>query len=175
MKKFFLSSLLMTLAVLMVNACGPATKAPQVEGHYTYQHSFNYEMDGNHFDVHETGTMDFYADSSALDSARQVYTVLLAEGDTVAWVFNYISPSRWHQDGEYLYFAGVKDGFRMELVEGEEATELAEKIVNSYIGGIEYEYKFHIDTLTDEHLQWSFTYRDGHSDTWQFNKTNNGD
>lgn len=70
-------------------------KVATVEGRYAYEHAFNYDMDGNHFDVSETGTMDFYADGTALDSARQVYHVTLAGGDTVTWVYNYISPSRW--------------------------------------------------------------------------------
>lgn len=144
-----------------------------IEGHYTYEHAFSYDMDGNHFDVSETGTMDFYADGTALDSARQVYNVTLADGDTVTWVYNYISPSRWRVDGDTLFFAGVKDGFRMEVIENEnqnqnENMELAQKIADTYRRSIEYEYKFHIDTLTAEMLQWSFTYRDGHSDTWTF-------
>lgn len=154
----------------MMSACD-TQKAPQVEGNYTYEHAFNYDMDGNHFDVSETGTMDFYADGTALDSARQVYTATLADGDTVTWVYNYISPSQWHVNGDTLFFAGTKEGFRMEVVENEnqnENMELAQKIIGMYSGSIEHEYKFHIDTLTTEKLQWSFTYRDGHSDTWQF-------
>ena len=55
----------------------------------------------------------------------------------------------------------------MEVVDGE-ATELTQKISDTYSRSIDYEYKFHIDTLTTEKLQWSFTYRDGHSDTWTF-------
>jgi hypothetical protein len=160
--------------LLMMSACD-TQKAPQVEGNYTYEHAFSYDMEGNHFDVSETGTMDFYADGTALDSARQVYTVTLADGDTVTWVYNYISPSRWRVDGDTLFFAGVKEGFRMEVIENEnqnqnenENIELAQKIIGMYSNSIDYEYQFHLDTLTKEKLQWSFTYRDGHSDTWQF-------
>lgn len=159
-------------ALFALCSCNSAQKTPQVEGHYTYEHAFNYDMEGNHFDVNETGTMDFYADGSALDSARQVYNVTLADGDTVMWVYNYISPSRWRVEGDTLFFVGVKEGFRMDVMESEklkvDCVELAQKIANTYSSGIEYEYKFHIDTLTAEKLQWSFTYRDGHSDTWQF-------
>lgn len=154
--------------LLVVSACG--NRQVRVEGHYTYEHAFEYDMDGNHFDVSETGTMDFYPDGSALDSARQVYVVTLANGDTVSWVFNYISPSQWRLDGEDLYFAGVKDNFRMEVVEGDKDLALAQKIVDAYSGSIDYEYKFHVDTLTADRLQWSFTYRDGHSDTWVFHR-----
>lgn len=156
--------------LVMMCACGTSHPEPQMEGHYTYRHAFNYDMDGHHFDVHETGTMDFYADSTALDSARQVYTVTLPDSSTTTWVFNYISPSRWHLDGDTLHFAGIKDGFRMELIEGDGATELAQKIIDLYSGGIEYEYHFHLDTLTADLLQWSFTYRDGHRDTWEFHR-----
>lgn len=144
----------------------------KVEGHYTYEHAFNYDMEGNHFDVTETGTMDFFADGTALDSARQVYNVTLKDGKKVKWVFNYISPSRWRLEGEDIYFAGVKNSFRMELIEEDQATELAQKIIESYSGSIDYEYKFHLDVLTAERLQWSFTYRDGHSDTWTFLRKN---
>ena len=50
---------------------------------------------------------------------------------------------------------------------------LAQRIVDVVGGSIDYEYRFHLDTLTDERLQWSFTYRDGHSDTWVFVRDGN--
>ena len=50
-------------ALLSVCACSTATPVPTIEGSYSYEHAFSYDMYGNHFDVHETGTMDFYADS----------------------------------------------------------------------------------------------------------------
>ena len=57
----------------------------------------------------------------------------------------------------------------MEVIEGgDNEPELAQKIVDVVGGSIDYEYKFHLDTLTTDLLQWSFTYRDGHSDTWKF-------
>ena len=87
-------------------------------------------MDSCHFDVSETGTMDFYADSTALDSARQVYVVTLPDSSTTTWVFNYISPSRWHLDDDTLFFAGTKDGFRMELMEGDRESEMAHKVID---------------------------------------------
>ena len=161
---------LLAATLLVFCACTTPQKAPQVEGNYTYEHAFAYDMDGNHFDVHETGTMDFYADGTALDSARQVYSVSFADGTADTWIFNYISPSIWRLEGDDLYFAGVKEQFRMDLIEGTKETELAQKITQMYGNSIDYEYKFHIDTLTDEHLQWSFTYRDGHSDTWHFDR-----
>lgn len=167
MKSIRQYGLLATL-LIMLCACGTRHAEPQIEGHYTYQHAFSYDMDGCHFDVSETGTMDFYADSTALDSARQVYVVTLPDSSTTTWVFNYISPSRWHLDGDTLFFAGTKDGFRMELMEGDRESEMAHKVVDTYSGGIDYQYKFHLDTLTAERLQWSFTYRDGHSDIWEF-------
>lgn len=167
MKSIRQYGLLATL-LIMLCACGTRHAEPQIEGRYTYQHAFSYDMDSCHFDVSETGTMDFYADSTALDSARQVYVVTLPDSSTTTWVFNYISPSRWHLAGDTLFFAGTKDGFRMELMEGDRESEMAHKVVDTYSGGIDYQYKFHLDTLTAERLQWSFTYRDGHSDTWEF-------
>ena len=119
------------LSVVMMTACkggnGPV-QPPQVEGHYTYEHAFNY-----------------------------------------------VSPSRWHLDGEDFHFAGLKENFRMELVEtaigscdSTRAAELAQQIVKVVGGSIDYEYKFHLDSLTSQKMQWSFAYPDGHSDTWEF-------
>ncbi|MCR5588088.1 MAG: hypothetical protein K6F72_00550 [Bacteroidales bacterium] len=169
---------IIVLATALLAACGTKDKEPQVEGHYTYEHAFNYDMNGNHFDVQETGTMDFYDDSTALDSARQVYTVTRPEGYTVTFVFNYVSPSRWSRDGEDLYFAGLKDSFRMDCREiragmGSDMYDFDPQALSQYIvsivsGSIDYQYKFHIDSLTADKMQWSFTYRDGHSDTWEF-------
>ena len=114
--------------------------------------------------------MDFFADSTALDSARQVYFITSEAGDTTTVVFNYVSPSRWHLDGEDFYFAGIKEDFRMDVVAGDTTSLLPQKIITVVGGSIDYEYKFHLDTLTADLLQWSFTYRDGHSDTWRFYK-----
>ena len=159
------------LAGTLLAACSAHNTEPQLPGHYSYEHAFNYDMQGNHFDVHETGTMDFLCDGSALDSAHQVYAVTFANGDTATWAFNYISPSRWHLDGDTLSFAGIKDRFRMELIAGNDRQpELAQQIIDSYGSSIDYEYRFHLETLTDSLLQWSFTYRDGHSDTWTFRR-----
>lgn len=148
----------------------PDGKAPKVEGHYDYAHAFNYDLNGAHLEVHETGTMDFHPDGTVLDSARQVYTATLQDGKTVTYVFNYVSPSKWRLEGEDFYFAGIKESFRMELVESdkEKEDELAQEIIKVVSGSIDYEYKFHLDTLTEKKLQWSFTYRDGHTDTWEF-------
>ncbi|MCR5549610.1 MAG: hypothetical protein K6F40_01555 [Bacteroidales bacterium] len=139
-------------------------------GHYIYFHEFAYDLQDAHLKVRESGTMDFHPDGTALDSARQVYTATLQNGKKVTYVFNYVSPSKWRLEGEDFYFAGIKKSFRMELVEPykEKEDELAQEIIKVISGSIDYEYKFHLDTLTDHKLQWSFTYRDGHSDTWEF-------
>ena len=170
--------LMVVLVASLFAACGTKQAEPKVEGHYTYEHAFNYDYQGNHFDVSETGTMDFYADSTAIDSARQVYTVTRPEGYTVTYVFKYVSPSRWSRSDDYLYFAGDKDMFRMECreIRGGEGSDmytfdpqaLSQDIVSVVCGSIDYQYKFHLDSLTADKMQWSFTYRDGHSDTWVF-------
>lgn len=160
------------ILILVFTSC---KTTPQVEGHYTYQHGWNYDIDEGHVDVHETGTMDFYKDSTVLDSARQVYEVTLKDGGKATWVFNYISPSLWHVEGEDFYFAGVEETFRMELVEStcedcneELSKELAQKTVEGVSGGIAREIKFHLASLTEKELVWSYTYSDGHTDTWEF-------
>jgi hypothetical protein len=56
----------------------------------------------------------------------------------------------------------------MEVVEGDKEAELPQEIIKVIGGSIDYEYKFHLDALTEKKLQWSFTYRDGHRDTWEF-------
>ncbi len=162
----FCSIVLMTARI---SGCVFAQSA-KVPGHYIYFHEFAYDLQDAHLEVHETGTMDFHPDGTALDSARQVYTATLQDGTTVTYVFNYVSPSKWRLEGEDFYFAGIKESFRMELVESdkEKEDELAQEILKVISGSIDYEYKFHLDTLTDHKLQWSFIYRDGHSDTWKF-------
>ena len=167
-------------AVLMAAACrnGHATAGAVaeawVEGHYTYEHAFDYSIEGYHLDVSETGTMDFAADGSAVDSARQVYRVTTEGGEEIVYAFDYVSPSRWQLEGDTLHFAGVKEGFRMEVVEcscGEtEAQELARKIIGIVGNSIDYEYRFSMDSLTAEKMQWSFVYKDGHSDAWVFRR-----
>lgn len=163
-------------ALLTLVACGAHSTEPQVEGHYTYEHAFEYDLHGNHFDVHETGTMDFYPNGSALDSARQVYTATLWEGGTVTYVFDYVSPSRWSLEGDTFRFAGIKEDFSMKLdsmsieegCDSVSSVELANKVISIIGGSIDYEYRFHLDTLTADKMQWSFTYRGGHSDIWEF-------
>ncbi len=162
------------LVVVSMVSCGSKQAQPQVEGHYTYEHAFNYNYQGNHFDVSETGTMDFYADGTGLDSAQQVYFVTRQDGDTELYVFNYVSPSRWSLEGDTFFFAGIKESFRMEKlnddrgVKASSRPDLSQEIIKVVSGSIDYQYKFHLDTLTADKLQWSFTYRDGHSDTWEF-------
>lgn len=163
------------ISLLICTCVNAVAQSAQVEGHYTYEHAFNYDLKGAHLDVHETGTMDFAHDGSALDSARQVYTATMEDGCKVTFVFNYISPSRWRLEDEDFYFAGIKESFRMELIVTDagdcdpvHAEKLAQEIIKVISGSCDYEYKFHLDTLTTQKLQWSFTYRDGHSDTWEF-------
>lgn len=178
---------IVAVALLTVVSCATRYAEPQVEGHYSYEHSFDYELQGKHLDVHETGTMDFYADGSAIDSARQVYEVTFQDGSKVMYNFNYVSPSRWSLDGEDFHFAGIKDEFRMEVLEsfvlgydndGQDIStqmtesdprwDFSQEIIKVVSGSIDYEYKFHLDTLSSTQMKWSFTYKDGHSDTWTF-------
>ena len=168
--------LLLAFLSAVVAACGTKPEEePRVEGLYTYEHGFEYNLSGNHFDVSETGTMWFSADGSALDSACQIYVATLKDGGRAIYEFNYVSPSRWSLDSVDFYFSGIKDQFRMEVMkttldgcDSARADSLARDIVNVVSNGIEYQYKFHLDSLTHDKLQWSFIYSDGHSDTWHF-------
>ena len=175
-KHFFTATFAIAALLLTMGACRTVqSTSPQVPGHYTYEHAFEYDLDGNHFKVSEIGTMDFYPDGTALDSAWQVYAVTFKGGGEATWMFQYVSPSKWRLEGEDFYFAGIKERFRMEKVEGlythgfeKQSKELSDRVIAVVGGSIDYEYKFHLDTLTADKLQWSFIYRDGHSDTWEF-------
>lgn len=167
--------LLLVCLGAVVASCGVRQAEPQVEGCYTYEHGFEYDLHGDHFDVSETGSMCFYNDGSALDSACQVYVATLKEGGCVTYEFNYVSPSTWSLDSVDFHFAGIKEQFRMEVMsttlngcDSARADSLANAIVDVVHRGIGYQYKFHLDSLTHDKLQWSFTYADGHSDTWHF-------
>ena len=167
---------MLAAAIIILAACGnKKQQAPRVEGHYTYEHAFNYDLHGDHLDVQEIGTMDFHSDGSALDSARQVYVATFQEGGQATYVFNYVSPSRWSLDSVDFRFSGIKDEFRMDVMEttvegcdSARVAELAQEIIKVVSGSIDYEYTFHLDSLTEKKMQWSFTYRDGHTDTWKF-------
>ncbi|MBQ5688863.1 MAG: hypothetical protein IIV21_02775 [Bacteroidales bacterium] len=163
--------LLILLAIGLLTSCC----RPKVEGHYTYQHGWNYDIKEGNIDVHETGTMDFYDNGCALDSARQVYKVRFNDGGEATWIFNYVSPSKWHVENEDFYFSGIEESFRMELLENitvncdeEKSAELAQKIINNVSRGISRETKFHLAELSKEKLMWNFTYSNGNTDTWTF-------
>ena len=164
-------TLFILLAIGLLTSCC----RPKVEGHYTYQHGWNYDIKEGNIDVHETGTMDFYDNGCALDSARQVYKVRFNDGGEATWIFNYVSPSKWHVENEDFYFSGVEESFRMELMENvtencdkEKSAALAQKIINNVSRGISRETKFHLAELSKEKLMWNYTYSNGNTDTWTF-------
>ena len=164
-------TLFILLAIGLLSSCCH----PKVEGHYVYQHGWNYDIKEGNIDVHETGTMDFYDNGCALDSARQVYKVRFNDGGEATWIFNYVSPSKWHVENEDFYFSGVEESFRMELMENitvncdkEKSAALAQKIIINVSRGISRETKFHLAELSTEKLMWNYTYSNGNTDTWTF-------
>ena len=164
-------TLFILLAIGLLTSCC----RPKVEGHYTYQHGWNYDIKEGNIDVHETGTMDFYDNGCALDSARQVYKVRFNDGGEATWIFNYVSPSKWHVENEDFYFSGIEESFRMELLENitvncdkEKSAALAQKIIINVSRGISRETKFHLAELSKEKLIWNYTYSNGNTDTWTF-------
>lgn len=164
-------TLFILLAIGLLSSCCK----PKVEGHYVYQHGWNYDIKEGNIDVHETGTMDFYDNGCALDSARQVYKVRFNDGGEATWIFNYVSPSKWHVENEDFYFSGVEESFRMELMENitvncdkEKSAALAQKIIINVSRGISRETKFHLAELSKEKLMWNYTYSNGNTDTWTF-------
>lgn len=163
-------------AALIASSCTASRKTPAVPGHYTYQHGWDYPVKEGHLYVHETGTMDYRPDGSALDSANQVYRLVRPSGDTVCWVFCYVSPSRWRLDGDDFYFSGIEDRFRMTLLQQTYsggcdslwADKFAHRIIKNVGSTIGRETKFHVEHLTATEFVWSLTYSDGHTDHWHF-------
>ena len=147
----------------------------QVEGSYRYQHGWEYDTKEGHIKVHEVGTMTFGKEGRAMDNAVQEYTMKLNEGGEVKWTFYYASPSKWRVEGDDFYFAGEEKTFKMEVKEStvkgcseERGRELAQKIIESVRSSIGREIKFKMTKLTSKELRWSYTYGDGHTDTWEF-------
>ena len=176
MKKILFIQLSLFLTRTIVGCCGTRNGADNlVPGHYTYEHGWEYAVKDAHMVVHETGTMDFYQDGTALDSAHQVYTIVRNDGTQHTVVFNYISPSRWKLVGEDFYFSGVKETFRMEVLETQTedqqwVDQFAQSMIKAYASTIDHETAFHLDRLTRRALFWSLTYKDGHTDHWEFYK-----
>ena len=178
-------SFVLVLSVFFLAACsggqdksrvGGEESVARVEGHYDYEHSWDYSIPEGHLYVYEEGIMDFNEDGTALDSARQEYKIEFADGDSVLFSYIYISPSRWRLEGDDFYFSGIKEKFRMELnadmklVAQDTVMAIAKRTYESVRNGIDREIKFHMDTLTTNQLVWSYTYSDGHTDTWEFYK-----
>lgn len=172
---------ILILTAVLSLAAGCASMKPnlsQIPGHYTYQHGWSYDTKEGHIEVNETGTMDYYPDGSALDSARQVYVMTCPDGGRVTWVFNYVSPSRWRAEGSDFYFAGIEQSFRMTLLETRTeggvdkiwADKQAHRVMKNVGSSIGRETKFNIAKLTQEQFVWSYTYPDGHTDTWEFER-----
>ena len=178
MNRIFLTIILLTTTFFL----SAQDTSNRVVGHYTYEHGWSYSIKEGRITAYETGTMDFYPDGTALDSAQQFYVVNV--GGQVQYLFNYVSPSRWRVEGEDFYFAGIEESFRMEVVEmnagvyffePDRATELANTIIGNVRGGIAREVKFHLDKLTESELIWSYTYPDGHTNTWEFHRVETGE
>ena len=162
-------------AVLALGGCVTtkvANKAAEIEGHYAYEHSWSYDDDG-----------------TALDSAVQVYEfTLLNSGCKASRPYLYFSPSRWRVDGDDFYFSGIKessfitwdaevlwniDYYTDSCLSGEELKtmrNLAERIFKNVITNIDKETKFHYSKPSKNVLVWTYTYSDGHSDTWKFRR-----
>lgn len=173
MKKIFY----MIAAVLLAASCCGTKKgaASLIPGHYAYQHGWEYETKEGYVSVHETGTMDYCKDGTALDSACQVYTVTRPDRSVYTITFNYVSPSRWRAEGEDFYFAGIADSFRMEVldIQGPDKAwgdKFAHRMMKNVGSTIDRETKFHIARLTRREFVWSYTYPDGHTDTWEFRR-----
>lgn len=150
---------------------------PQVPGHYQYTHSWSYAVGTDSIYCSEEGTMDFFPNGTALDHATQHYLLVRQDKSRVTWDFDYYSPSYWRLEGEDFYFSGDSVTFKMECISqpGEEADaswyySYAKGIADNVRRSINYETRFHLAELTGHRIVWSYTYKDGHTDTWEFYK-----
>ena len=159
--------------------------AQEVPGYYDYTHSWKYAMGDDSIFCTEKGTMEFWADGTALDHAQQQRVLVRPDGTWVSWDFDYYSPSLWKVDGNDFYFSGDSLTFKMTLLSPDFAErnrqsmvtpewyrEYAQKIITSVHRSIGHNTKFNLDALTDCLLRWTYTYRDGHTDSWEFYRTN---
>lgn len=146
---------------------------PQVPGHYKYTHSWSYAVGSDSLFCSEKGTMDFNADGTALDHARQRYLLVRQDGSRVTWDFDYYSPSYWYLEDEDFYFSGDSTTFKMECVSKPSNNEdadwyynYARQCADNVHLYIHRETKFNLAELSRHRLVWSYTYPDGHTDTW---------
>ena len=157
-------------------------KVAEIEGHYKYEHGWSYDLDGNCVAVVQKGTMTFYNDGYALDFATQHYVITLQNGCKAMWTYHYFSPSNWRVEGDDFYFAGINPLFHLtkegrinfydDSCDNAEirkiAGELEYRIRTSVMKNIGRETKFRYSKPTEKELVWSYTYPDGHTDTWEF-------
>lgn len=170
------------LAVFLTLSLSIYSQNEQIEGHYKYEHTWCYDIDGNHVLAYEEGTMTFYNDGYAIDCAIQSYHVTLQNGCKAMWTYHYFSPSNWRVEGDDFYFAGINPLFHLTK-EGrirfyddscdnaeirKTAGLLEDRIRTSVMKNIGHETKFRYSKPTEKELVWSYTYPDGHTDTWEF-------
>lgn len=157
----------------------------QAVGHYTYSHGWAYNVQEGKIQVSETGTMDFYPDGSVTDSALQHYVLLRPDGSKINIDFDYLSPSYWQQEGNVMKFWGDSSRFFMAPVkvtvdypatvadsvrkaDRRWAYDFAWKQTRTVRGSIHKPYNFQVTRLDNQAMDFSYTYSDGHSDSWHF-------
>lgn len=172
-----LSVSLIMVALLPLRLFAQTNEVPIV-GHYVYEHAWRYAVGEDSMFCSEVGTMDYEADGSALDHAIQTYLLKHKDGSKVVWIFDYFSPSFWHRRGDDFFFKGDSAAFSMKLLSNimESNTNVDSNWYQNYADGvvkgvsqsIAHETKFHIAELSACRFVWSYTYRDEHTDYWEF-------
>lgn len=165
------------LGLLLCVVGKSVAQTPTNIDNYTYQHSWNYAVGQDSMFCSEDGTMDFFENGTALDHALQRYELHRVDGSRVVWYFDYYSPSFWRLDGDNFYFRGEEQTFSMTLLSDTNAAkglapaeykEYAQRIIANVSRSIGHETCFKVADLSDCRLVWSYTYSDGHTDTWEF-------
>ena len=155
-------------------------------GHYTYSHGWSQNVQEGNISVTESGTMDFYPDGSASDSALQHYVLQRPDNSIVRVDFDYLSPSYWQHEGNVLKFWGDSSCFFMVPVSVQveypaanvsDSVRKADKrwaynfawnISQTARKNIHKPYLFQVTRLDNKAMDFSYTYPDNHTDQWHF-------
>lgn len=176
--------ILLSLCILFIylgNNVLAQDKAYPIADAYHYAHSWSYAIGTDSIACTEVGEMIFREDGTALDHAIQKYSLLKADGTQYNWEYDYYSPSYWRLEDREFLFRGDSATFCMKLLtafddlniektQAEWLRQYARKTAENVHRSIGREIRFVLSELSQCCLEWSYTYPDGHTDTWLFER-----
>lgn len=187
-------SIAFTILLAIFSAIQGQVTVPEqqhIPGRYEYTHSWDYAAPDSNGTIHcdETGVLWFYGNGTFADTAFQTHTLHLKEPvrevldrpspdtiaiDTYQFHFHYICPGSWRVDNGKFLFSEHAEGFDMVLL-----NESTSKWVVGYSNAIEKHslpnssrwFTFDIERLDEEWFIWTYTYPDGHKDSWEMKRS----